>query len=63
MKLIYLYYPRTGKLHIEGFCGYVKNCDCIPFDSEAKARAFAHGSVSMCKKCRDKRDKVLQEVK
>ncbi len=63
MKPKYLYYPRTGKLHIEGYCGYAKNCDCFSFATEAEARAFAHGSVSMCKKCQNKRDKLLSEVK
>ena len=56
---------KTGKLHITGYCreSKIKPYDIQYFDSENEALAAIGQSMSVCKVCSKKRDKLLQEVR
>lgn len=59
MKTVFLYNPKTGKLHIEGYCTHTSGkTDYIPFKSENEALAYDGRSVGMCKLCQKKREKM-----
>lgn len=60
MEKKYLYNKQSHTLHIRGFCQYSKGkTDYIPFESEDEAKA-SDGRASMCKLCRNARDKKLE---
>ena len=48
----YLLNTKTGILHLNGCCHYVKNLDGIlQFDTEEEANAFDKKAIRMCKTC------------
>ena len=59
MKEVFVYNPKTGKLHIKGYCAHTRgNCsDYIVFNSENEALAYDGRAVGMCKICQKKREK------
>lgn len=65
MKNIYIYNVQTSKIHIKDYCGHCDADENNPnskykfFPSEAAVYKEYGNSVSMCKHCSKKRDKVL----
>lgn len=64
-KEMYLYNTNTDKLHIKGYCQYASERfpNFISFCSEDEAFAHYARSVSFCKSCQKKRDKMMEERK
>ena len=64
-KEMYLYNTNTNKLHIKGYCQYASERlpNFISFCSEDEALAHYGRSVSFCKPCQKKRDKMMEERK
>ena len=65
MERPYIYNIKTHTLHIEGFChctskdrSYGSGYKC--FSTEDDAVAFDRRTVSMCKLCMKKRDKIIK---
>lgn len=64
----YIYNVKTHTLHIEGFCyltfaGKFYGTDYKCFKNEDDVLAFDGRSVSMCKLCMKKRDKMIKNYK
>ena len=59
----YIYNTKTHILHIEGFCYNAKYCPTSSnlkiFSSEDEVLAYDGRSVSLCKICQKKRDKLV----
>lgn len=64
-KEMYLYNTNTDKLHIKGYCQYASERlpNFISLCSEDEAFAHYGRSVSFCKSCQKKRDKMMEERK
>lgn len=62
---MYLYNKNTRTLHIKDYCQHAKGIspDYISFCSEDEAIARYGRSVSFCKLCQRKRDKMMEERK
>lgn len=65
MRKPYIYNTKTHTLHIEGFChctfegmSYGSEYKC--FSTENDAVTFDGRTVSMCKLCMKKRDKIVK---
>jgi len=60
-KEMYLYNTNTDKLHIKGYCQHASERlpNYISFCSEDEALAYGGRSVSFCKSCQKKRDKMM----
>lgn len=61
----YIYNVKTHTLHIEGFCyhafkGMHYGNDYKCFEDEDDVLAFDGRTVSMCKLCMKKRDKIIK---
>ena len=64
----YIYNVNTHTLHIEGFChltsgGKFYGTDYKCFENEDEVLAFDGRTVSMCKLCMKKRDKMIKNHK
>ena len=68
MEKVYIYNTDTHTLHIEGFCRYapkgIKYSDNYKrFNDEDEVLAFDGRTVSICKICMHKRDKIIKLMK
>lgn len=57
----YVLNPKTGKLHIAGYCPHSKSTanGYLLFDTEDEARSYGSPcAVGMCKICLKKRDEI-----
>ena len=59
MEKKFAYNPKTGKLHIRGYCCQTKGTPYgfIFFETEREALAYDGRAVGMCKICQKKREK------
>lgn len=59
---MYILNKKTGTLHIENMCHYLKPYNFKLFNTEQEAKEYAGKHIKMCKVCEKNKEALLQKT-